>query len=279
MLLITGANGQLGQTLALLCRSRGIAHRALSRQELDITDEKAVLALFSNHSFDCIVNCAAYTAVDAAQDNPHTAYAVNAFAPWLLARSGVPMLHLSTDYVFDGLAQTPYATHAAPRPLSVYGLSKRAGETALLEGNFQGIIVRTAWLYDKNPNTRNFYQTIRRLACERSDIHVVADQIGSPTYVVDLAQALLTLYLQHAHHHPMHILHFTNSGICSWYDFACAIVEQCGYTTNVHPISTHDYPTRAQRPRYSALSLTEIDAYGIRPRHWLQALNENSQNV
>lgn len=279
MLLITGANGQLGRALAAACCRHDIAHRAVSRSECNIRDPDAVKALCDSDSFECIFNCAAYTNVDAAEGEPAAAYAVNAFGPWLLARSGIPLVHISTDYVFDGLARSPYETHAPTSPLSVYGLSKRAGETALLEGGFNGLVIRTAWLYDKAPGSRNFYQTIRRLADERRTLQVVADQIGTPTHVVDLAEALVALYERQAHRQAMHLVHFTNSGHCSWYDFACAIVRENESACSVYPIPTSAYPTRAIRPQYSVLSLKSLDDYGIRPRHWLEAFRENFYDV
>ena len=154
MLLITGANGQLGQELTALCQKRGIACRAYSRQALDICNQARVKACFDFESFDCVINCAAYTAVDAAESDPQTAFAVNADGPRILAKSGVPVIHVSTDYVFDGKSSLPYGTDAPVNPLSVYGRSKRAGETALLSGGFSGLIVRTAWLYSKKAGSR-----------------------------------------------------------------------------------------------------------------------------
>lgn len=142
MILITGANGQLGQALTALCQRRGIACRAYSRQALDICDQALIKACFDLESFDCVINCAAYTAVDAAEDDPQTAFAVNAEGPRILAESGVPVIHVSTDYVFDGKNAAPYGIDAPVNPLSVYGRSKRAGETALLSGGFSGLIVR-----------------------------------------------------------------------------------------------------------------------------------------
>ena len=144
MLLITGKKGQLGQAVADVCTSRGIAFAAFSRTELDIADREAVRRMVLPGTFDAVINCAAYTAVDAAEDNPGKAYAINACGPWNLAATGVPILHVSTDYVFDGKADEPYDVDDTPRPLGVYGLSKRAGETALLEGGFRGAVVRTA---------------------------------------------------------------------------------------------------------------------------------------
>lgn len=274
MILITGADGQLGQALARTCATRGLCFEALSRRELDICDRKAVERLVKRNAFEAVINAAAYTAVDAAESRPGEAYAVNAYGPWLLAQTGVPILHVSTDYVFDGKAHTPYETDAPARPLSMYGLSKRAGETALLEGGFSGAIVRTAWVYDKRPGNKNFYQSIARLARERSELRVVSDQMGAPTLTDDLAQGLLELLAKGAHRRPMHLVHFTNAGVCSRFDFARAIVEHLGLNCSVLPCATNEFPAPAARPAYSALSLESLAPYGITPRHWLDALKE-----
>lgn len=276
MLLITGAGGQLGRSLVRQCRAQGLAFQAFTRQELDITDANAVERLVRGAAFDCIVNCAAYTAVDEAEDNPARAYAVNAYAPWLLARTGLALIHISTDYVFDGLARRPYQTNDPARPVSVYGLSKRAAETALLEGRFSGLILRTAWLYSKAPGSRNFYQTIRRLALEQPSLTVVDDQIGAPTRVDDLAEAVLTLYARGAHRLPMQLMHFTNTGQCSRWEFACSIAELAQSTCRIEPISTEQYVCRAARPSYSVLALSSLAPWGIVPRHWRQALKDDS---
>lgn len=273
MIAVTGANGQLGRAVVTECAKRGIAYRAFNRNDLDVTNPKAVNKVFADRSYDCIVHCAAYTAVDNAEDHPQEAFATNAYAPWLLASTGVPILSVSTDYVFDGHAATPYETNAPVCPLSVYGLSKRAGEIVLLEGRFLGAIVRTAWVYSKREDTKNFFHTMCRLAQERSKIHVVNDQIGAPTLAEDLATALVTLFEKGAHRKPMHILHFTNRGACSWFDFATEIVHMTHPACAVLPIPSSDYPAKAQRPAYSVLSLRSLEPYGIEPRHWKEALS------
>lgn len=276
MIAVTGCGGQLGRAVSEVCEGRGIPFRAFNRTELNITSPEAVKKTFKESDFDCIIHCAAYTAVDAAEDHAEEAFLTNAYAPWLLARTGVPILSVSTDYVFDGRASVPYETSSSCSPLSVYGLSKRAGETALLEGCFNGAIVRTAWVYSKREGTKNFYQTIRRLATERSELSVVDDQVGAPTLAEDLAGALVTLYGKGVHKSPMKILHFTNAGSCSWFDFASEIVQQSGLSTPVYPIPTSAYPTKAVRPRFSALSLSSIERYGIFPRHWKEALADQT---
>ena len=272
MLLITGANGQLGRAVSEQCLLQGIPFYPVTKSELDITCASSVNKLVSEQKFDCIINCAAYTAVDAAETDVANAYSVNAFGPWTLASTEVPILHVSTDYVFDGTAVSPYQTNHLTRPLSVYGLTKRAGEVSLLEGKFSGIIIRTAWVYSKAAESRNFFNTISRLAAERDTLRVVSDQTGAPTRAKDLALALLALYKQGAHKRPMHVVHFTNAGQCSWYDFACEIVKTTSSSCAVVPITTADYPTRALRPAFSVLSLKSLEPYGIKPRSWLEAL-------
>ena len=273
MIDVTGANGQLGRAVVTECEKRGISYRAFNRNDLDVTNPQAVNKVFADRSYDCIIHCAAYTAVDNAEDHPQETFATNAYAPWLLASTGVPILSVSTDYVFDGHAASPYETNTPARPLSVYGLSKRAGEIALLEGRFLGAIVRTAWVYSKRKGTKNFFHTMCRLAQERSQINVVNDQFGAPTLAEDLAVALLTLYEKGAHRKPMHVIHFTNQGACSWFDFATEIVRLTHPACAVLPISSSCYPTKAQRPAYSVLSLRSLEPYGIEPRHWKEALS------
>lgn len=278
MIVITGARGQLAQALLRLCLKHGIKHTALSREMLDITDGRAVASTFANlGNVDCIINCAAYTQVDLAESHPQEAYAVNAFAPWNLAQTGVPLIHVSTDYVFDGTAGAPYETDAPARPLSVYGLSKRAGETALLEGGFEGVIVRTAWVYSAAPEARNFLNTMKRLFASRPVVSVVNDQRGSPTLAEDLAQVLLSLYEKGLHRRPIEVVHATNAGEATWYEFAREIARLTGAATELRPIATEQYPTAAHRPAYSVLSLEKLNAWGIRPRHWRLALADALQ--
>ena len=283
MILITGSQGQLGQAVQDEASRQGIPFKAPNRSELDVANSESLegflaAARSAGQSFDCIINCAAYTKVDAAESpiEAPKAYASNALGPWLLARTGIPVLHVSTDYVFDGTGTMPYKEDAPCRPVSVYGITKRAGEVALMESGASGAIVRTAWVYSTRVGTRNFFQTMKRLGCDpaRDKISVVNDQRGTPTLAEDLAEALLTLYLKGAHLQPMHILHFTNAGNCTWFEFARDIIRLTGGGARVEPIPSSDYPTKVKRPAYSVLSLKAIaDRYGIRPRHWLDALS------
>ena len=277
MIFITGSKGQLGRAVVEEATKRDISYTELSRSTLDISNKEAVDEYFNDRGgrSDCIVNCSAYTLVDTAEDHPSEAYVVNAYAPWVLAQTRLPVLHVSTDYVFDGTATSPYHIDAHCAPISVYGLSKRAGEMALLAARTKGAIVRTSWLYSARPDTKNFFHTIRRLAKTANKLTVVNDQIGAPTLAEDLAAALLDLYERGAHTHQMHILHFSNAGRSTWYDFATAIMKETASTVKVEPISSSLYPTKAKRPAYSLLDLTTIYmTYGIKPRHWLDALSD-----
>ncbi len=277
MILITGASGQLGKAVRDEALKRGLHYVGLNREMLDITNPSAIRAFFTEYSspFDCIINCAAYTQVDQAETHATEAYAANAFAPWLLAKTGIPIIHVSTDYVFDGYSTTPYEVDASASPRSVYGLTKRAGETALLESGTHGVIVRTAWVYSSRPETKNFFHTILRLGFERETLRIVNDQKGSPTLAEDLASALLDLYEKGAHRKPMHLLHFCNSGECSWYDFASEILKDTEAQAILNPIPTSAYPTPAVRPEYSVLDLSAIEQlYDIHPRNWRKALLE-----
>lgn len=283
MILIAGSRGQLGQAVAEEAKRFGIPFRAVDREGLNIADADAVRTFFEAEArsgrgaFECIINCAAYTQVDKAEEagEAASAFAANALGPWLLAKSGIPILHVSTDYVFDGEDSVPYGVSDPCRPVSVYGLSKRAGETALMESGASGVIVRTAWVYSVREGTRNFFQTMRRLGSDptREALSVVNDQRGAPTLAEDLAAALITLYRKGAHLRPMHLLHFTNAGSCTWFEFAEEIVRLTGGCVPVKPIPSSAYFTKVRRPAYSVLSLDEIEAlYGIRPRPWQEAL-------
>ena len=270
--MITGAGGQLGKAAVERCRKADIDFISADRTELDITNKDAIASFVRGKNIDCILNCAAYTAVDAAEEHAGEAYAVNGYAPHCLAMTGIPVIHVSTDYVFDGRSDVPYETDAKTNPLSVYGLSKRAGETALLESGQKGLIVRTAWVYSSDPETRNFYNTMKRLGKTHSEVRVVSDQFGTPTLADDLADALVRLYEQGSFKREMQVLHFTNSGSCSWFDFASAIIGRFNPACRVVPIATSDYPTKAVRPGYSVMSLKSMQNIGINPRSWQDAL-------
>lgn len=272
--LITGANGQLGTELhEILEREFPGQTLYTDVQELDLTNAKAVDSYVANNEITHIVNCAAYTAVDRAEEEKMLCAAVNTDAVKNLAMAadanGAKIIHISTDYVFDGTNHRPYRESDKVNPISQYGTTKRKGETLLLALAPQAIIIRTAWLY--SANGKNFVKTMLRLADSQPEIKVVCDQIGTPTFARDLARAVVKV-LQ-SHQWVPGIYHFTDEGAASWYDFAKAIFRIAGKDVKVTPIPTEDYPTPASRPSYSILDRTRIKAtYGIEIPHWEEAL-------
>lgn len=274
MIAVTGAGGQLGRTVWSALRRRGILGLGFDRHELNIADQKAVVQNLRPGVFDCIINCAAYTAVDDAEDHSWDAIAVNATAPKYLTDTGIPIIHISTDYVFDGRARQPYEVDSQTAPLSVYGSSKQMGEAALLTSKACGCIIRTSRLYSPIAGTKSFFQTMLQLLSERQSLDVVSDQFSAPTLAEDLADALVELYLQGAHLRSMQVLHFTNTGETSWHGFASAIQEKIGTTCKLKAVPAVQYPTKARRPHYSVLSLQSLQAWRIKPRSWQDALTE-----
>jgi dTDP-4-dehydrorhamnose reductase len=228
---------------------------------LDILDKQAVASYIKSFDIDAVVNCAAYTAVDRAEDDAELCMCINRDAVRnigeVAASLGIRVIHVSTDYVFDGQATRPYREDDVPHPLSVYGQSKLAGEQALMAACPDAVIIRTAWLYSETG--ANFVKTMLRLGTERqpAEVHVVADQLGTPTYAGDLAGAILHI-LMSGKFTPGEIYHYTNEGVCTWYDFAVRIFEMAGLECRVNPLPTSGYPTRAPRPAYSVLDKTKI---------------------
>ena len=274
MIAITGVTGQLGKTILTTLKRRGILGLGFDRHELNIADQNAVVQNLRPGVFDCIINCAAYAAVDEAEDHSRDAIAVNATAPKYLTDTGIPIIHVSTDYVFDGRARQPYEVDSQTAPMSVYGRSKQMGEAALLTSKACGCIIRTSRLYSPIAGTRSFFQTMLRLLSERQSLGVVSDQFSAPTLAEDLADAVVELYLQGAHLRSMQVLHFTNTGETSWHGFASAIQERIGTTCKLRAIPAVQYPTKARRPHYSVLSLQSLQAWRIKPRSWQDALTE-----
>jgi len=278
---IAGAEGMLGSEVVTALRSAGISVAASDR-EVDIADEKAVQEYIDTiNNPDWIVNCAAWTAVDAAEVNEKAAFALNAAAPGILAKAaahcGACLLHISTDYVFNGKASVPYAPDAPVDPCSLYGRSKLAGEIAIQEALPQHAIIRTAWLYGKNGP--NFVSTMLRLMQERDEIGVVADQYGAPTYAKDLAEAIRNI-VTHPERH-VGTWHYTNKGMITWHEFACAIYEIArsqGVLTNeckIVPLTTAQYPTAAARPAYSVLDTSTLEHdWGISIPDWRHSLEK-----
>ena len=274
MIAITGVTGQLGKTMLTTLKRRGILGLGFDRHELNIADQNAVVQNLRPGVFDCIINCAAYTAVDEAEDHSRDAIAVNATAPKYLTDTGIPIIHVSTDYVFDGRARQPYEVDSQTAPMSVYGRSKQMGEAALLTSKACGCIIRTSRLYSPIAGTKSFFQTMLQLLSERQSLDVVSDQFSAPTLAEDLADAVVELYLQGAHLRSMQVLHFTNTGETSWHGFASAIQEKIGTTCKLKAVPAVQYPTKARRPHYSVLSLQSLQAWRIKPRSWQDALTE-----
>lgn len=275
-ILITGCNGQLGNEMQLLEKQHP-EHRYLNTDvaDLDITDREAVEHFVSKNSIDGIVNCAAYTAVDKAEDNETLCHLLNAEAPSYLAQAvekrGGWMIQVSTDYVFDGTNCKPYIETDPVCPNSVYGQTKLAGEHAVLESCQRAMVIRTAWLYSTFGN--NFVKTMIRLGKEKAELGVIFDQIGTPTYARDLADAIFSVISKGA---IRGVYHFSNEGVISWYDFAKAIHRLAGITTcHVRPLHTEEYPTPAARPHYSVLDKTKIkQTFGILIPYWETSLRE-----
>lgn len=259
--LVTGANGQLGT--ALRKREAKLANRLITTftdyDELDITNNLQVDKFFQQQHFDFVVNCAAYTAVDKAEDEPEKAFLINGHAPGLVAeackRYGTRLFHISTDYVFDGMANSPYHESSPVNPLSVYGKSKLMGENNVIESGI-GMVIRTSWLYSTTGN--NFVKTILKNASSKAQFNVVFDQVGTPTLADDLAGVLLQIIEKGDSAFRPEVFHFSNEGVCSWYDFAHEIVAIAGLHCRINPIETKDYPTRAIRPWFSVLNKEKI---------------------
>ncbi len=273
--LVTGANGQVGSELQKLSANYpAFQWHFTDHSELDITNEAAVQQYFEQHSFDYCINCAAYTAVDKAESEAERAAAINVEGVRHLAQAcyqnRTRLLHLSTDYVYHSGQNTPFVEGAPTDPQSVYGNTKLAGELAAIAAQPETLIIRTAWVYSSFGH--NFVKTMLRLGRERNQLSVVFDQVGSPTYARDLAQAILTIITQEPATFRG-IYHYSNEGVCSWYDFAHAIFELQGLPCTVQPIETSDYPTPAQRPPFSLLNKAKIKAdFGLAIPHWRDSL-------
>ena len=275
-ILITGCNGQLGNEMQLL-EKENPQHTYFNTDvaELDITDQQAIETFVNENQIDGIVNCAAYTAVDKAEDNEDLCTLLNAEAPAYLAaaigKRGGWMIQISTDYVFDGTQHTPYTEDADTCPNSVYGKTKLVGELNVQKFCAQSMIIRTAWLYSTFGN--NFVKTMIRLGKEKPELGVIFDQIGTPTYARDLAVAIFAAIEQGI---VPGVYHFSNEGVISWYDFTKAIHRIAGITTcHVRPLHTSEYPTPARRPHYSVLDKTKIkNVFGIEIPYWEESLKE-----
>ena len=275
-ILITGANGQLGNEMRVVsAEQQELVYHFTDVAELDICDIEAIERFVVEHAIDCIVNCAAYTNVNKAEEDTLLCDKLNHLAPANLARVAakhqIGFIHVSTDYVFNGEHHIPYHEDDATCPNSVYGSTKLAGEQAIREIHPEAVIIRTAWLYSTFGN--NFVKTMLRLGSEREELGVVFDQIGTPTYARDLARAI-----QHILHQGIvpGIYHYSNEGVCSWYDFTKMIFVLGGINScNLNPLHTDEYPTPAARPHYSVLDKTKIkQTYGVAVPYWMDSLKE-----
>ena len=277
-ILVTGCNGQLGTELQKIATSETQHHWVFTDVDtLDICNKAAVETCFDEQQIDACINCAAYTAVDKAEDEPELATLINAYAPKVLAaaclKRGALLMHVSTDYVFGGDANEPYKVDDPINPQSVYGNTKAEGERLIRESGCNYMIVRTAWLYSSVG--KNFVKTMLMLGDTKDEINVVADQKGCPTWAHDLAMALVTLLSKNGKNEVHETFHFTNEGQITWYDFATTIMELGGKTCKVNPITTDQYPTKAKRPTYSVLDLSKIKAYaGIEIPDWRESLEK-----
>jgi dTDP-4-dehydrorhamnose reductase len=272
-ILVTGANGQLGRELVRLQAPQNMEIIGFGRGEMDITDLAQCRSVIRAHMPDAVVHCAAYTKVDQAESEPDEAYRVNAYgtrnAALAAEEIGAKFVYVSTDYVFDGRADKPYREYDRTDPQTVYGRSKLAGEQLVQSLSSRYFIVRTSWVYGKYG--ANFVKTMLKLAEERDRLKVVHDQVGSPTYTLDLARFLLELVKSDYYG----IYHASNSGVCSWYEFAKAIFEERRLNVHVEPCTTEEFPRPAPRPAWSVLDHGAIRAHGFEPlRPWREALRD-----
>lgn len=279
-ILVTAVNGQLGHEIAEFAPSfKTLDFTFLDREIVDLSDMEGIMHYFKKNQFDVIINTAAYTAVDKAEDDEYLAKVVNTEAVKKLAEIAkereIQLIHISTDYVFDGKNYRPYIESDPTNPQGMYGITKLGGEDAILAIDpANSVIIRTSWLYSSFGS--NFVKTMLRLAEERDELGVIFDQIGTPTYAKDLARVILNgIYESKFNSEGCEIYHYSNEGVCSWYDFSKAIFELSKISCNVHAIETKDYPTPAKRPYYSVLNKAKIKSkLGISIPYWKDSLIE-----
>lgn len=268
--LVTGANGQLGYDVIKRLDSEGIDYLGTDRESLDITNKEQVTKVINDYSPDAVIHCAAYTAVDKAEDEKDLCYSVNVLGAKYVAEAckqiDAKMVYISTDYVFDGEGDEPFGVTDKPNPINYYGQTKYEGEVEVQKILDKYFVVRISWVFGSNAN--NFVKTMLRLGKEKDEISVVADQVGSPTYTYDLAKLLIEIIRTD----KFGVYHATNEGYCSWYEFACEIFKQAGVTVKVNPIKTEDYPTKARRPKNSRLyksPLIELENWEDALKHYI----------
>ncbi len=277
-LLITGSNGQLGSEIRVLAKNYpNFNFFFTDKEELDITDKIALENYIQENNIHILINCAAYTAVDKAESEPGLADKINHLATQYMAaiakKYAIRLIHISTDYVFDGKGHQPYPVDYPTNPINQYGATKLKGEEALKSSNpDNALLIRTAWVYSSFGH--NFVKTMLRLGAEKEELRVVADQVGTPTYAHDLAEFILKNALN-AQHTGVKTYHFTNEGVCSWYDFAQAVMELGGKSCKITPIATAEYPTPAARPSYSVLDKTTLKKdFKVEIPYWRDSLKD-----
>jgi dTDP-4-dehydrorhamnose reductase len=277
-ILIIGSNGQLGTELKVLTKSdKNNKFFYTDVEELDITDKNAVGKFVDENQINIIVNCAAYTQVDKAEDDKEAAFLINATAPQNLAEVSVKfnatLFHISTDYVFDGSNSTPYTEIEETSPLGVYGKSKLKSEEFIQKSGCSYIIIRTSWLYSSFGN--NFVKTIGKLTREKDELKVVFDQVGTPTYARDLASVILSIIDKNEFTNRNEVYHFSNEGVCSWYDFAIAINNYFGHNCKINPCHSDEFPTKVTRPHFSVLDKTKIkNDFKLSIPYWQDSLKK-----
>jgi dTDP-4-dehydrorhamnose reductase len=286
-ILVTGSSGQLGQSLKAIAKNHpDVDFTFAARTDLDLSSEHTIDDYFQQDHFDLIINCAAYTAVDKAEAEPQLANQINHLAVKQLAdiakHQNTKLIHISTDYVFNGQQYRPYIESDDVAPQSVYGDSKLKGEQALITAlPSNGFIIRASWVYSEYGT--NFVKTMLRLGQERDSLNVIFDQVGTPTYAHDLAAAIMTIVVSeifNQQHVPTELYHYSNEGVCSWYDFAKTIFELSDIDCNVSPIETKDYPTPATRPHYSLLNKAKIkQQYAMTIPYWKDSLKQCLINI
>ena len=288
LILVTGGSGQLAKSIQSLVIKNKTNHDFIfiSRSELDLADLQSVRSYFNKNKFDLIINCAAYTKVDKAETDQEQANLVNHLAVEKISeiakKNNTRLIHISTDFVFDGNQSKPYLENDSTSPLNIYGATKLAGENAILSiMKFNAIIIRTSWVYSEYGN--NFVDTILRLTKKKKELHIVSDQIGSPTFATDLAQVIFFMVTSeklNSKNLTTEVYHYSNEGKCSWYDFTKEIVNISGLKCNIKPINTKDYPTQAERPKYVVMSKKKIiQEFDLKINSWQDSLKHCITNL
>jgi dTDP-4-dehydrorhamnose reductase len=280
---VTGGNGQLGREIQRLSTEyQGYSFRFTDIGDLDLMQEDKVGDFFKNYHPEVIINCAAYTAVDKAETEKERAMALNAAVPGRLAKicedSGAALVHISTDYVFDGNSTAPYGESDPVNPKSVYALSKWKGETEIMKHKIPGVILRTSWLYSEFGN--NFVKTILRKASSGDELNVVYDQVGTPTYAADIAAVILRILPEVVKFSSVELFHYSNEGVTSWFDFAHAIAEISGIPCRIHPVLTKEFVQAAHRPAFSVMNKTRIrNRFNLEIPYWRDSLDRGLDRI